>query len=278
MTIPAVKKADGTLELFNASKLKESLIHAGASDEVAQKVVEKVSKSITPGIRTSLIYWRAFSLLKTIDRSIAARYSLRRSLAELGPSGFPFERYIGEILKQQGYETEVGVYIKGKCALHEVDVVGKKDQKLITAEVKFHNQSKIKSDLKVALYVYARYLDLQENNFEGRITNDMQSEAWLVTNTKFTSHAIRYGECKELKMIGWSYPREGNLQHLIEKSNLEPLTTLTTLTQGEKKVLLNNGVVLCQTLRDDRSILKELNIREDKRDAILREADGVCHA
>ena len=44
---------------------------------------------------------------------------------ELGPSGFPFEKLVGKILEQEGFETRVGVIVQGNCVQHEVDVIAR---------------------------------------------------------------------------------------------------------------------------------------------------------
>jgi len=100
---------------------------------------------------------------------------------------------------------------------HEVDVVAYNAKKLIMIEAKFHNELGTKSDLKVVLYIKARFDDLAENVFNYGGQNRKITDSWLVTNTKFSSTAIHYGVCKNLTMIGWNYPEKGNLQDMIEE-------------------------------------------------------------
>jgi hypothetical protein len=272
----SVKKADGTVQAFEPEKLHTSLMRSGAPAEAADEVVEAILRDLVPGTKTSTIYRRAFALLKKIERPVAARYSMRRSLAQLGPSGFPFERFVSEIFKAQGFSTEVGIYVKGQCVEYEIDVIATNQERFIVSEVKFHNQSRIKSDLKVALYVQARFEDLAKTNFGGKHQTATAAEGWLITNTKFTSNALDYARCAGLHMLGWSYPNGSNLRDLIEKTNLQPLTTLTTLSSQEKRTLMDGGIVLCRTLSEDSGLLKELHFNKDKIDTVLREIDGVC--
>ena len=42
----------------------------------------------------------AFNLLKANSKFVAAKYQLKRAIMELGPSGYPFESFISEVLKQ----------------------------------------------------------------------------------------------------------------------------------------------------------------------------------
>ncbi|MGS0527278.1 hypothetical protein ACU8V7_21050 [Zobellia nedashkovskayae] len=44
----------------------------------------------------------------------------------MGPTGFPFERFIGALLTYSGYETKVGIVMDGICVTHEIDVVAEK--------------------------------------------------------------------------------------------------------------------------------------------------------
>jgi len=71
---------------------------------------------------------------------------------ELGPTGYPFERFIGAILEHQGYRVEIGIFAKGHCVMHEVDVIADMDDLRYMVECKFHNRQAHNSDVKVPLY------------------------------------------------------------------------------------------------------------------------------
>src|SRR5688572_21304966 len=97
-----IKKASGELSEFSDEKLKASLLRSGASEETATQVLETVREHLYEGMPTKKVYRIAFNELKKTKRPVAARYKLKRAIMELGPSGFPFEKYIAEILKAQG--------------------------------------------------------------------------------------------------------------------------------------------------------------------------------
>ncbi|MEX0934858.1 MAG: ATP cone domain-containing protein [Candidatus Paceibacterota bacterium] len=276
MTYPRIQKSDGSQEKFDPEKLRESLLKSGASKEEAEDVVEHILSEVKDGTTTKFIYDHAFELLKQAEGGVAARYSMRRALAELGPSGFPFERFVGELFRAEGYEVEVGKELEGECVSHEVDIVAQMDGDWVVGEVKFHKESHVKSDVQVALYVHARFMDLKKSNFDG-IADDKEPHGTLITNTKFTSHAIKYGECAGLEMVGWSYPEKGNLQDRIEQSMLQPLTMLTKLSGAEKRVLLESGHALCREIRDNPEILDEVGIDRGKQEAVIKEVRAVCH-
>lgn len=271
-----ITKADGTKELFEEQKLIDSLHQVGGSDQVIDQILEKVEAEMYDGIATSEIYGHAFKLLREHSMPIAVKYSLRRAIAELGPNGFPFEKFIAESFKARGYQTLTDQVVMGSCVSHEMDIVAWNQEKLIMVEAKFHNEFGLKSDVKVALYVKARFDDIKGNMFDyGGIKREM-TEGWLVTNTKFTDQAIHYGECKGLKMIGWNYPEKGNLQQIIEESKLHPFTCLSTLSNVHKKALLEKGVLLCRDVRANKPLLKELGMDEAKISLVMKEIDEFC--
>lgn len=269
-----VVKENGEQEIFDPGKLIFSLQRSGASDRIIDEVVSRVRQSLRSGMGTKEIYQKAFSLLKQLEKPVAARYSLKRAVLSLGPSGFPFEDFVGEIFKAKGFTVQTGIVMQGSCVEHEVDLLAYNDRKFILGEAKFHNQLGIKSDLKVALYVESRLEDLQKYRAErGERSID---EFWLITNTKFTKSAISYANCRGLKVVSWAYPRYGNLQDLIEESKIHPLTCLTTLSNQEKAAIMERGVVLCKSIEENRKVLTEAGIKGPKLEKVLEEGRQLC--
>lgn len=123
----SIVKMDGEKAVFDSSKLVSSLERSGANDVGISRILSHVEASLYDGISTKEIYKIAFSLLRKSSRPTAARYKLKKAIMELGPTGFPFEKFVGEILAHQGFSTNVGVIVKGHCVNHEVDVVAEKD-------------------------------------------------------------------------------------------------------------------------------------------------------
>lgn len=271
-----VLKSTGEQEVFEPAKLILSLQKAGASDSEANRIADHIQKELVNGIPTSEIYKHAFDILRQDSKPVAARYSMKRAIAELGPSGFPFEKLIAEIFKAKGYEAVTGQVIAGNCVEHEVDVVAWKGDKLSIVEAKFHNEPGLKSDLKVALYIKARFDDLKDSIHEYGGKKRKISSFQLFTNTKFTDHAIRYAECQGLSLVGWNYPVKGNLEDLINAAKLHPLTSLLSLSQTEKKSLLDAGMILCKHVADRKEELAGLGIEKGKIDTVIEEVVNVC--
>jgi Holliday junction resolvase-like predicted endonuclease len=270
-------KASGEKELFSELKLRQSLEKAKATPEIVDKIVADIQNILVDGVKTSDIYSRAFSLLREQDNSLASRYSLKQAIMELGPSGHPFEKYVGELLKAQGFTIDVGVIVQGSCVTHEIDVVAQKEDRHIMVECKFHNQPGIKSDVKIALYVQARFEDVQKQWENQPDHSNKFHEVWLVTNTKLTSDAIKYATCTGMKAIGWNYPLNASLQDLIEDSGLHPITCLTTLDSTQKRQLVDQGIILCKEISNNPDILSPIGIDQNNIKLIIQEIHQLCH-
>lgn len=270
-----ITKADGNKVPFDIDILRASLRRVGAPEDVIETIVNDIQKILKPGMHTSEIYRHAFSLLRKNEHPFAARYSMKRAILSLGPSGFPFENFVAEIFKAKGYTATVGIMIQGKCAKHEVDIFLKKDSVRIGAELKFHNRQGTKSALKDALYVSARFLDIKQAQ-KDKQGEDIINEGWFITNTKFTKNAIHYGVCAGLKMISWGYPQHGNLHDLIEETRVQPITCLSTLSQTDKKKLLDNKIVLCKSVHQNENILRSVGIDSSKIKAVVEESNTLC--
>jgi hypothetical protein len=271
-----ITKSDGTKQLFEEEKLINSLRHAGASDESIDEITEKVEMGMKDGMTTNEIYGHAFSLLRKRSVPTAVKYSVRRALAELGPDGFPFEKFVARIFHAWGYETLTDQQIMGSCIEHEVDVVAWRSDALAMVEAKFHHEFGLKSDVKVALYVKARFDDIAGNEFDFGGRKRKLNERWLFTNTKFTEQAVKYGACTKLKLIGWNYPSSGNLHSIIDKFKLHPVTCITALSYQHKRDLVGRNVITCADVIKRTDILKEIGIRsEEEIGKIVAEAKEI---
>lgn len=270
--MPLIVKADGEHEVFDPHKLDHSLARAGAGPDARGRIVEKVRYELRDGMRTEDIYSRAFELLKKSEpAAVAARYSVKRAVFALGPSGFPFEQFLAEVLRAHGWRAETGVALMGRCAPHEVDVLAHKDGRTVGIEAKFHNEPGGKTDIKDALYVHARYEDLARSPER----SSRVDEGWLVTNTRFTRNAIRYARCSNLTLLGWDYPNGRGLMHLIESARVHPLTALTTLSDAEKHRLMEKNIVLCRNVQTGH-LLEEYGVRPSRIPLVLEEARQLC--
>jgi hypothetical protein len=270
-----ITKADGTVEYFKIEKLRRSLRRAGARPEEINQVIATLTPTLRDGTTTQEIYRNAFKLLHSSDSPVAARYSLRRALFNLGPTGFPFEKFLARLFATDGYITKTGSIIQGKCAEHEIDVAAYREDHSFVGEAKFHARPGIKSDLQVAMYSYARLMDLSAQ----KICNDDIcgiKEFWLITNTKFTSAAQKYGTCVGLKLLSWDYPKTNNLHDRIQRAGVYPITVLQGLSAKQAQMLIARDVILCSDIVDNPHILRHLHLPKRKHESILNEARDIC--
>lgn len=270
-----ITKADGTTEYFKVEKLRRSLRRAGAEPKEIHEITAAIDTMLYDGIQTQEIYRQAFALLRSSKLPAAARYSLRRALFNLGPTGFPFETFLARLFAADGYHTRTGVTIQGKCAAHEIDVAAYTNSHSFVGEAKFHSRPGIKSDLQVAMYSYARLLDLQEARICTEDTCGIK-EFWLITNTKFTSTAQMYGTCVGLKMLSWDFPKNDNLHDRIQRTAVYPITVLQGINTAQTEMLIDRDMILCRDIIEQEHMLRHLHLSKRKHEALLAEAREIC--
>ena len=272
-----ITKADGSTEYFKVEKLRRSLRRAGARPDEINEIIADVDKTLFDGIKTQEIYRHAFSLLRDSRPTAATRYSLRRALFNLGPTGFPFERFLARLFAEDGYNTRTGITLNGRCAQHEIDVAAYSDTHSFVAEAKFHARPGIKSDLQVAMYSYARLMDLKE----AKICHEDHcgiTEFWLITNTKFTTTAENYGNCVGLTMLSWDFPKRNNLHDRIQRAGVYPVTVLQSLNSAQIETLIARDIILCKDILEQEYVLRHLRLSKRKHEALLAEVREVCGA
>lgn len=316
-----ILKADGTTEPFEIEKLIFALTRAGAKRSVAEEIANHITDKCHDSggkeqiIKTDYIYHLAFKQLKNISRNSALKFSIKRAMLELGPSGFPFEEFIAEVWRAKGYTAITGQMVYGSCVSHEVDVIAWKENELVMVEAKYHSDGGARTDLKTALYVKARYDDIRTQTFTlksfdlskvvGVSLDDMHTfekgsqrdsngelrdgkkvvpmaempqkltEGWLITNTHFSDTAVTYANCNNLKLMSYDHPEGGSLQELIIQHKLYPITVLTTLNTAQKKELMLKNVILCKTLHSSQKAMEEIGFSKEKIYEVLEEVSAL---
>lgn len=265
-----VIKRSGEEVIFDDQRVIRSMERVGVPHELFDRVLEHIKERVPKDgrITTDEIFYHIREFLVHKDKKSALRFNLRQAIFELGPSGFPFEQYLAKIFSDQGYKTQTDIIMQGECVSHEIDVLLERDGKKEIVEAKFHNQTFGKTDVHVILYMYARFLDVSKrNNIES---------VWVATNTKLSTDAITYAECKGVKVLAWNYPHQGNLQEFVENEKMYPVTIMTDLTGEEKVRLINNGIVLATDLLKvseqelgEKFLIDKSRVEEIKRSAEL---------
>ncbi|MFH1244118.1 MAG: restriction endonuclease [bacterium] len=240
-----VVKSDGTKEPYSEDKIRASATRVGVPGDLQLTMLEHIRSRLFDGISTHEI----FSMIKEFlhESSIpylAMKYNLKDALSELGPSGYPFEKYVALLLSDIGYVTQTNITLNGACISHEIDVLAQKDEITYFIEAKFHKNKIQRTDVRVALYIKARYDDLTQAWERG------ETRSWLITNTRFSKDAIKYGQHHNIRLTSWGYPKGEGIMDLIERTGLHPVTIIDGLTQNDKLCLFSSGIVTCQQLLD----------------------------
>lgn len=271
-----VRKAGGTFENFNVDKLRSSLIRSGADPSTLDDFVEDIMERVRPETSSKEIYRLAYARLRKADRACGLRYTLKQALFRLGPTGYPFERYVADIFRDYGYRTKVGTTLKGRCVSHEIDVLAVNGEEVTVMECKYHNAKGTTTDVKVALYVDSRVRDLEPTvtaAYPGR-----KYSGRLVTNTRCTADAVDYCRCRELDVLSWSYPAKGGLEKMIEERRLYPVTIVTGIQAGLVRKLIAEGILLLRDLLaiDQRQLQSRLDLSPRKAKLLREKAVALC--
>jgi len=275
-----IVKASGQREPFNSEKVFEACVRAGASPALAKSIADQIKGMLYEGISTREIYHEVRRLLEASRVEVAARYSLKEALMRLGPAGFPFETYIGELLQEYGYETKLRTIVEGFCVKHELDIIAVEKagsvSKTHMIECKYHNAPGIITGVKEVMYTYARFLDLKEGWEHGKCGSFDQ--AWLVCNTKSSLDAQAFARCRGIRLLCWRYPEGEGLESLIDRRALYPITVLPSLKSEYVEDFSRNKIMLVKDLA--RYDLKRLEASTGLGDETLRrmkdEAERLC--
>lgn len=264
-----VIKANGDKVPFDEEKVRRSIQRSGIPLGLQDKVLNHIKEKLYENIRTGEIYHHITEFLEKSDTPYAkSRYTLKESIMMLGPSGYPFEDYVAEVLENHGYTTLVRQILQGNCVTHEIDITATKDGKKSMIEAKFHNNPGTRTEVHVALYTKSRFEDIaKKNSFD---------DAWIVTNTKVTSDAITLSECSGMKILSWSYPEIGSLRDMIEEARLHPITSLTTLSHTNQQYLLNAHIIMCKDIATNPSVIDILSLTKDERKNVIDEVNYIC--
>jgi len=181
-------------------------------------------------------------------RALHQRYQLKDAIMKMGPAGFAFENYVASLLEYYDYQvTGIRSKIHGKCATHEIDLMGSKDNQQFLIECKYHSHRGVYTGLKESLYTHARFMDM-EPKFSGEI---------IFCNTQVSDNAKKYAKCIGQQIFSWRYPASNSLEKIIEKHNLYPITILN-LSQNELRIFSECNIMIAKDLLryDDEKIAR----------------------
>ncbi len=270
-----IKKATGEVEPFRIDKLRQSLRNAGAEEDIIDEVAADIQAWITDGITTRQIYSRAFALLRKKRAHVASRYRLKNAILEMGPTGHPFEHFIGKILELEGYATEVGKVIDGVCVTHEVDVIATRGKEQMFVECKYGQSAGKIISVQVPLYIRSRVNDIINKRTMSDTYKGFQFQGGVITNTRFSTDAVNYGTCSGLRLLGWDFPAGNGLKDIIDREKIYPITVLNNLTIKQKQILMERGVVICRQIREHPEVLDSFQPDKNQYRRLMKELDAL---
>lgn len=240
----------GEKEPFSFKKVYQSVKRAGGPELLAKTIAGNIQQAVYPGIKTSEIFKKIKSLLNKKNFKTAIKFSLKKAIQKLGPTGFLFEKYIGAILKNINFEVKLNQYLQGSCLKYEIDFCAQKEKLLYIGECKYRNlpqEGIIHSN--VALANFARFLDLKDGNFlKQEKFKNFEIKTILVTNAKFSLDVIKFSLCKNIDLLGWRYPENKGLEYFIETQNLYPITILPSLNNEMAKIFVSENIMIVKDL------------------------------
>lgn len=245
MKVKFVTNSEGKKELFSERKIYLSLRRAGIEKAIAKKITKQVKSEIYNGIRTFEISRKIKDILYQEFPKQAIKYDIKSGMLKLGPAGFLFEKYIAKLFSFLGYKTKLNLRLKGKSgAVYEIDIFLEKKDFQLLVECKYKNFPGERVDLPIVLENFSRFLDIKNSNrfFKKRINT------LIVTNSKFTSQAIKFAKFYKNLLLGWKYPKNQGLEKIIEKYNLYPITILPSFSQNYKDYFVKEDIILVKEI------------------------------
>lgn len=273
-----IRKASGELVPFSSSKLRESLVRSGAENVIIDQIVREIETWISGQdvIPSNQIYARAFSMLRKMTTSNAARYKLKTAMMELGPTGHPFEHFVGEIYRSLGFDVKVSEILDGHCVTHEVDVVATKGNHQRFIECKYYQNTGKNANVQVPLYIRSRVDDIITKRKTASGFENFTFSGGVVTNTRFTSDAEAYGKCSGLFLMSWDYPIGNSLKDIIDRERIFPVTSLSNLTYSQKQALMEKGIVICRQILQEPAVLDSLSLGNVKYRKVMDELKALA--
>ena len=267
-----IYKADGRKVQFNEKKILNTCIRAGASKKTAKRILKKVKLKIHRNTTSYDVYKKVLNVISQEKdlKALHQRYQLKNAIMRMGPAGFAFENYVASLLEYYDLQaTGIRSKIKGKCATHEIDVIGMREDSKLLIECKYHSKHGVYTGLKESLYTHARFLDMQPR-FSGEI---------IFCNTKVSNHAKKYAKCIRQQIFSWRYPANNSLEKIIEKYNLYPITILN-LSQNELRIFSESNMMIAKDLLryDDTKIARMTGISKKRIKNMQRLAEQIFYS
>ena len=189
-----VTKANGSKQLFDKEKIVSTCQRMGANSEVAIQIAQEIEENLYPDITTQQILNIIFTLMRKHKPAVKHLFDLKYgiSLMESKPE---FEVFVRVILAHSGYQVKSNTILRGLCGEHEVDALVTKDDLTYLVEAKHHSNYHAFTGLDESRIARAIMEDVTDGYASGA-TEIKIDRAMIVTNTRYSEHAVNYGRCR----------------------------------------------------------------------------------
>lgn len=268
----SVTKANGFKQPYDREKIIQTCLRLGASREVAVQIEQQVAKRVYDGINTKKILQIIFTLIRKKKPAVKHLFDLRRGIS-LMVSKPEFEVFVRVLLAHSGFHVQPNAILRGLCGEHEVDALATKDGLTYLVEAKHHVNYHALTGLDESRIARAIIEDVTEGYAQG-VTTIKIDRAMIVTNTRFSDHAIAYGRCRDILQIGWASPENFALRDTVQKYKLYPLSCLRGVSTDTRLRLVNAGIVLIRQLlaQDIRYLERTTGLPHDTVSSLIEKA------
>jgi len=253
-----VTKADGSKQSFDREKIVKTCLRMGANSDVGFEIAHQVERRLYEGITTHKILQIVSRLMRKHKPAVKHLFDLRRGISKMY-SKPEFEVFVRVLLTHSGFQVKPNTILRGLCGEHEVDAIATKDDLTYLVEAKHHSNYHSLTGLDESRIARAIIEDVKEGYTHGA-TDIKIDQAMIVTNTRYSTHAIAYGSCRNILQVGWSSPDGFGLRETIEKHKLYPLSCLRGVSTEVRLRLVDAGIVLIKQLLDQDSNYLEMRI------------------
>ena len=246
-----VTKADGSKQLFDREKVVQTCLRMGADLEVAQMVAREVERRLHEGIATKEILQIIFASMSKPKPAVKHIFDLKQgiSLMESKPE---YEVFVRVLLSHSGFQVQPNAILRGLCGEHEVDALATKEGLTYLVEAKHHLNYHALTGLDESRIARAIIEDVTEGYRSG-VTKIRIDGAMIITNTRYSEHAINYGRCRNILQVGWTSPEGFGMKDVVEKYKLYPLSCLKGVSTETRLRLVEAGIVLIRQLAEQDS-------------------------
>jgi hypothetical protein len=237
-----VTKADGSRQVYSRDKVVGTCLRMGADRETAERVAGQVERRLYDGVSTRKVLQLIFSLMRKPKPAVRHIFDLRRGISLMEPKP-EFEVFIQTVLAHSGFQVQPNTVLQGLCGEHEADAIATKNGLTYFVEAKHHANYHALTGLDETRIARAILEDVTEGYQQG-VTKIKIDKAVIVTNTKYSVHALTYGGCRGILQIGWASPEGSGLRDVVENYRLYPLSCLRGVSVETRLRLVTSGVVL----------------------------------